>query len=140
MRFGLVNGFIGHLQIVTISNYCTITNSHTLQFTTSCTKSPQSAVFTSGCSLLLGSCPHTLAAISHQPPTALIAVSSLWQLVLVKQPQHRSHGKYRFQQLHHYCVLHSHYLTAAVSLALAFLPRGSVFMVITPQLLPLLPP
>jgi hypothetical protein len=34
MGFGLVNGFTGHLQMVTTSNYSTIANSHTLQFTT----------------------------------------------------------------------------------------------------------
>jgi hypothetical protein len=41
--FGLVIGFIEHLQIVTTSNYSTISNSHTLQFTTVGTKSSQSA-------------------------------------------------------------------------------------------------
>jgi hypothetical protein len=45
MRFGLVIGFVDHLEIVTTSNYRTITNSHTLQFTTACTKSSQTAVF-----------------------------------------------------------------------------------------------
>jgi hypothetical protein len=44
MGFGLVIGFTDHLQIVTTSNYSTITNSHTLQFTTAHTKSSQSAV------------------------------------------------------------------------------------------------
>jgi hypothetical protein len=32
--FGLVIGFIEHLQIFTTSNYSAIVNSHTLQFTT----------------------------------------------------------------------------------------------------------
>jgi hypothetical protein len=41
MGFGLVIGFIEHLQIVTTSNYSAITNSHTLQFTTEHTKSSQ---------------------------------------------------------------------------------------------------
>jgi hypothetical protein len=48
MGFGLVVGFIEHLQILTTSNYSAIAISHTLQFTTARTKSPQSAVFTSG--------------------------------------------------------------------------------------------
>jgi hypothetical protein len=43
--FGLVIEFTEHLQIVTISNYSTITNSHTLQFPTARTKSSQSAAF-----------------------------------------------------------------------------------------------
>jgi hypothetical protein len=42
--FGLVIGFIDHIQIVTTSNYNTITNSHNQQFTTAHTKSSQSAV------------------------------------------------------------------------------------------------
>jgi hypothetical protein len=37
-------GFIGHLPIVTTSNYSAIANSHTQHFTTACTKSSQSAV------------------------------------------------------------------------------------------------
>jgi hypothetical protein len=44
MRFGLVIGFMEHLQIITISNYCAITNSHLLQFTTAHTESSHSAV------------------------------------------------------------------------------------------------
>jgi hypothetical protein len=40
----LVNGFIKHLQKVSISNYSANDNSHTLHFTTASTKSPQSAV------------------------------------------------------------------------------------------------
>jgi hypothetical protein len=36
---------MGFLQIVTTSNYNAIANSHTQQFTTARTKSPQSAVF-----------------------------------------------------------------------------------------------
>jgi hypothetical protein len=44
MGFGLVIGFIVHLQIVTTSNYSTIANSHTQQFTTAHTKSSHSAV------------------------------------------------------------------------------------------------
>jgi hypothetical protein len=43
--FGLVTGFIEHLQIVTTSNYNAIANSHTLQLTTARTKSSHSAVF-----------------------------------------------------------------------------------------------
>jgi hypothetical protein len=43
-RFSLVTGFIEHLQIVTTSNYSAITSSHTLQFTTACSKSSQPAV------------------------------------------------------------------------------------------------
>jgi hypothetical protein len=37
--FGLVIGFIGHLQNVTTNNYFAIANSHTLQFTTARIKS-----------------------------------------------------------------------------------------------------
>jgi hypothetical protein len=44
MEFGLVIGFIEHLQIETTSNYNALTNSHTLQFTTARTKSYQPAV------------------------------------------------------------------------------------------------
>jgi hypothetical protein len=43
--FGMAFGFIEHLQIVTTSNYSTITNSHTLQLITACTKSSQFAVY-----------------------------------------------------------------------------------------------
>jgi hypothetical protein len=42
--FGLVIGFVDHLQIVTKSNCNTIVNSHTLKFTTAPTKTSQSAV------------------------------------------------------------------------------------------------
>jgi hypothetical protein len=42
--FGLVIGFIEHLQIVTTSNYSSTANSHSLQFTTARTKFSQSAV------------------------------------------------------------------------------------------------
>jgi hypothetical protein len=49
MRFGLVIELIEHLLIVTTSNYNTVSNSHTLQFTAAHTKSFQSAVFTSHC-------------------------------------------------------------------------------------------
>jgi hypothetical protein len=44
MVFGLVIGLIGLLKLVTTINYRAITDSHTLQFTTARTKSPQSAV------------------------------------------------------------------------------------------------
>jgi hypothetical protein len=37
-------GFIEHLYIVSTSNYSTIANSHTMQFTTARTESSQSAV------------------------------------------------------------------------------------------------
>jgi uncharacterized PurR-regulated membrane protein YhhQ (DUF165 family) len=46
MGFGLVIGFIEHLQIVTTSNYSATANSHTLKFTTAHTNSSQ-FVFTS---------------------------------------------------------------------------------------------
>jgi hypothetical protein len=42
--FGLVIGFIEHLQVITTSNYSAIANSHTQQFTTACSESSQSAV------------------------------------------------------------------------------------------------
>jgi hypothetical protein len=51
MGFGLLIGFIEHLQIVTTSNYSDITNSHTLQFTTAHTKSSVCCIFT-GCRLV----------------------------------------------------------------------------------------
>jgi hypothetical protein len=44
MGFGLVIGFIEHLEIVTTSNYSAVTKSYTLQFTTTRSKSSQSAV------------------------------------------------------------------------------------------------
>jgi hypothetical protein len=44
MGFGLVIGFIEHLQIITTSNYSTIANSHTCQFTTAPNETSQSAV------------------------------------------------------------------------------------------------
>jgi hypothetical protein len=43
-RFGLVIGYIEHLQIVTKGYYTAIANAHTLQFTTACTNIFQSAV------------------------------------------------------------------------------------------------
>jgi hypothetical protein len=42
--FGVIIGFIQHLQMVTTSNYNIIFNSHTLQFITPRTKSSQSAI------------------------------------------------------------------------------------------------
>jgi hypothetical protein len=44
MEFGLIIGFIDHLQVVTTTNNSTITNSHTLQFTTARIKSSQTVV------------------------------------------------------------------------------------------------
>jgi hypothetical protein len=44
MGFVLVIRFIGLLQIEITSNYSSIANSHTLQFTTGGTKSPQYVV------------------------------------------------------------------------------------------------
>jgi hypothetical protein len=44
MGFGLVIGFIENLQIVTTSNYSTIANSQTLQFTKTRIKTFQSSV------------------------------------------------------------------------------------------------
>jgi hypothetical protein len=44
LGFGLLIGFVEHLQIITTSNYSAVANSHTLQFTTACTKSSQSDV------------------------------------------------------------------------------------------------
>jgi hypothetical protein len=63
---------------LTDRNYSTIANSHTPQFTTACTKSSQSAVSSPvDVPLFPGSHPRRLAAISHQPPTLLIAISWL---------------------------------------------------------------
>jgi hypothetical protein len=45
--FGLVTGFIEHLQIVTTSNFGAVANSYNLQFTTARTKPSQSAVSSS---------------------------------------------------------------------------------------------
>jgi hypothetical protein len=44
MGFGIVKGFIEHLQIVATNNYSAIANPHTLQFTAVRTESFQSAV------------------------------------------------------------------------------------------------
>jgi hypothetical protein len=49
MGCGPVTGFIDHLQIVTTSNYNTISDSHTLQFTAAHTKASQSALFIIHC-------------------------------------------------------------------------------------------
>jgi hypothetical protein len=48
MGFGLLIGFIEHLQIITMSNYGALANSRILQFSVACTKSSQ-FVFTSRC-------------------------------------------------------------------------------------------
>jgi hypothetical protein len=76
MGFGLVIGFIDHMQIVTTSNCSPITNSHTLQFAVARIKFSQ-FVFTSvhlvmapnnadsSASEFNGSCPHWLAAPSQ---------------------------------------------------------------------------
>jgi hypothetical protein len=40
MGFGLVIGFTGLLKLITIINYTTITDSHTLHYTTAHTNSP----------------------------------------------------------------------------------------------------
>jgi hypothetical protein len=58
-RLGLVSGLIEHLLIMTTSNYYGITNSHTLQFTTACTKSFLSVVFTSLCLVLASDDRHS---------------------------------------------------------------------------------
>jgi hypothetical protein len=42
MRFGLVVGFIEHLQFVSTNNYSAVVNSHTIKFTTVLTKTSQS--------------------------------------------------------------------------------------------------
>jgi hypothetical protein len=44
MGFGLVIGFIEHIQIVTISNYSAIASSHIQLVTAGCTKSSHSAL------------------------------------------------------------------------------------------------
>jgi hypothetical protein len=44
MGFGLVIGFIEHLQIVTTCNYSVVARSHIMQFTTARTESSQCAV------------------------------------------------------------------------------------------------
>jgi hypothetical protein len=49
MGFALTVGYIDHLQIVTTDSYGAIANSHNQQFTTTPTKSSQSAAFTSRC-------------------------------------------------------------------------------------------
>jgi hypothetical protein len=92
--FRSVIGFMEHLQIVTTSKYVAVANSHTLQFTTACTGSSQSAVSSSMSSAsvlkfwLAGDCLTTLLttlltatsilnwtpdwqANSHQRPTLL---------------------------------------------------------------------
>jgi hypothetical protein len=77
----LVIGFIDHLQIVTTSNYCTIANLNTLQFTTACTESSVCFIFTGRRSPAPGLTSSLPLAISHQPPTLLTALSSLWTLL-----------------------------------------------------------
>jgi hypothetical protein len=86
MEFGLVIGFIEHLQIITTSNYSTVTNSHTLQFTAAHTKSSQSAVSSQvDVPLLLGSRSCRLLVISHQPPTLLTANSRIAPYIALAQ-------------------------------------------------------
>jgi hypothetical protein len=78
--FGLVIGFIEHLQIVTISNYKADANSHTLQFTTACTKSSQYLHQLSPGNSFLSFHVHVLTGwwLSHNlPPTLLSAISRL---------------------------------------------------------------
>jgi hypothetical protein len=113
MDFGLVTGFIEHLQIINTSNYTAIANSHTLQFTTASTTSSQSAVSPPvDIPLLPVSCPHRLATISNQPPTILTSTDSPCYIVSTW-----THRKHHFQQLLHCCTLHSCYIAMAVSLA-----------------------
>jgi hypothetical protein len=76
----LCTGFVftEHLQNVATSNYCASANSRNLQFPTERDNSSQSAVSSPvDGPLLSGSRPRRLAAISHQPPTLLTAVSRL---------------------------------------------------------------
>jgi hypothetical protein len=101
MAFGLIIGFVKLLQYVTTNNCSGNCNSHTLQFSTSCTKSSQSAVSSPvvtgngfQCHNFLSfrvhvitgwRLPHIsligpaetlrLVAISQQPPTLLTAIS-----------------------------------------------------------------
>jgi hypothetical protein len=108
---------IENLPNVTTSNYSATGKLHTLQSTTACTKSSQYVVSSQvDVPLLPGLRPRRLAAISHQPPTLLTAVSRFlcngsWSSLC-------SPG---FQQSLHCCVLHSRYLVMEVSLAPQFL-------------------
>jgi hypothetical protein len=78
-------GFIDHLQIVTTSNYSAISNSHTLQFTTACTMSSQSAVFSTCCRLVTAS---NAVVTSASAFTFLLSGDCLTNWLLGWRPSH----------------------------------------------------
>jgi hypothetical protein len=87
-EFKLVTGFTEHLEVANTSNYSANANSHTLQFTTACTKSFQFAVSslvvvwywlrTPYFPQLPCSRPYWPATVSQLPSTPLTAVSRLF--------------------------------------------------------------
>jgi hypothetical protein len=113
----VVIGFIEHLQFITTSNYNAIANSHTLIFTTACTKSSQSAVFT----YILCFCSHVpkflLLCLPSPESTELITrlaafYSSLnylketyTQLFLVTQTLHRPLRERSFSVIFYCCLV-----------------------------------
>jgi hypothetical protein len=119
----LVTEFTEHLQIVTTSNYSAIANSHALQFTTAYTKSSQSVSSPVDVFLLPGSRPRRLAAISHQPPSLLTAVSRLpcngswFSLYSLGTDRTENTASNSYSTV----ALHNRYLAMAVSLAPQFL-------------------
>jgi hypothetical protein len=126
--FGLVIGFIDHLQIVTRSNYSAIANSHTLQFTSLhfwhqslpsngflrrmfpllCSRTipvPQLSASNSNSSRGLNcSNPLTNSLTNQLAPLHCTTLTELNSVCRVIQPRRGPHRKNRFQQYFHCCA------------------------------------
>jgi hypothetical protein len=122
--FELVTGFIGLLQLMTIGNYNSFTNSHTLQFAVACTKSSIfSRHFYATVSNSGDSHSSVRGQLSQQPQTQtglsayrITFVLSSWPSIW---PGGGPHRKHRFQQFL-YCML----IRFCGSIFTALLPGG----------------